>query len=198
MLTVRVTRPDELTLIRAPLTPALMPTDFAETRIRTPGATLIDLLNRNPMAQPLDLTCVFQEAYRSPSRRLECACGVASNAKLLGASTSGPRLLCITSLRSTARAYLAMIECLECNTCRMSKFQLRRILSGCFRKCFGSVQLLTLVPSRKLPFGPWQSAVGRELPAPNSTSAVLLGHQGDLQRGGRRRVPKLQAQGQTP
>jgi hypothetical protein len=50
MLSVRVTRPEELAEIRAPLTPALRPMLLGVTVILTPGAILNDFRTLNPMA----------------------------------------------------------------------------------------------------------------------------------------------------
>jgi hypothetical protein len=53
MLSVRVTRPDELAEILAPLTPALTPMLFGVTVILMPGAILKDLRTLNPIPAPM-------------------------------------------------------------------------------------------------------------------------------------------------
>lgn len=52
-LRVRVTRPDELAEIRAPLTPALRPMLLGVTVILIPGAILNDFVTLNPISAPI-------------------------------------------------------------------------------------------------------------------------------------------------
>lgn len=60
MPTVRVTRPEVLAEIRAPLTPALRPTLFGVTVIRMPGAILNDFRTLKPIAAPVMLYRIFR------------------------------------------------------------------------------------------------------------------------------------------
>ena len=59
---VRVTRPDECAVTRAPLTPSDVETPCGVTVIRTPGMTLNDLRTRKPIGVPFDSGVVHATA----------------------------------------------------------------------------------------------------------------------------------------
>lgn len=68
MPTVRVTLPEEWADTRAPRVPADIPTPPLETLMRTPGATLNDLLIRNPNVQTPGVVLVMVRSRRRRCR----------------------------------------------------------------------------------------------------------------------------------